>query len=318
MARLFEIADGPAREVTGVDRFGEGGSTGLQWLHVDGRDAGDHDWLAQCASLPDMIRSALLARETRPRTEFVDDGALVNLRGPGATPEDDPDPLTSIRFFAEQGRLISVSYRTSAALDPVIAKFLAGALDTPVDIIAEFAREMSAQLDPKVAEMGDSVDFCETRLDVKRAHAVRRRVSKLRSHAIAYRRFIVPQLHALERLSAVPADWIEDDDRQHLREAMDRFARMAEELEAVRERSALISEELTDLRSEQMDRRGLLLWIVALVFLPVTFITGLLGMNVGGLPFQGNDGFWIVSATCAIIGLIVFGWFAHAHWVRDR
>ena len=60
---------------------------------------------------------------------------------------------------------------------------------------------------------------------------------------------------------------------------------MAEELEAVRERSALLHEQLTDLRAEEIDQRSLLISVVAFIFLPLTFITGLLGMNVEGIPY---------------------------------
>ena len=59
---------------------------------------------------------------------------------------------------------------------------------------------------------------------------------------------------------------------------------MAEELEAVRERAALLHEQLTDLRAEQIDQRALLISIVAFIFLPLTFITGLLGHERRGHP----------------------------------
>ncbi|NEL27822.1 MAG: zinc transporter ZntB, partial [Xanthomonas perforans] len=74
-------------------------------------------------------------------------------------------------------------------------------------------------------------------------------------------------------------------DRLHLSAAADRAARMAEEVDSIRERAALIHETLTDLRAEQLDQRSLQIAIVAMVFLPLTFVTGLLGMNVEGIPF---------------------------------
>ena len=123
---------------------------------------------------------------------------------------------------------------------------------------------------------------------------------------------------AVERLATSDCAWLDEADRQHLRDAADRVARMAEELEAVRERSALIHEELTDLRSEQLDTRALLISIVALIFLPLTFITGLLGMNVEGIPYAKESwAFWGVVGFCLLIALAVLGWFIRAHWI-DR
>src|SRR3546814_1550027 len=63
---------------------------------------------------------------------------------------------------------------------------------------------------------------------------------------------------------------------------------MAEELEAVRERSALLHEQLTDLRTEQIDQRSLIVALIALIFLPLTFVTGLFGMNVEGIPIRSD------------------------------
>ena len=112
---------------------------------------------------------------------------------------------------------------------------------------------------------------------------------------------------------------LEDVDRLHLREAADRFARMAEELEAVRERSALIHEQLTDLRSETIENRGLLISVVALIFLPLTFITGLLGMNVEGIPFAHQP--WAFDAVCGLCAAIAAGvtiWFLSRHWIGRK
>jgi zinc transporter len=115
--------------------------------------------------------------------------------------------------------------------------------------------------------------------------AVRQTIAKTRSRAIGYRWFMSPQRTALERLAGSDVDWLEPDDRLHLGEAADRGARMVDELEAIRERSALLHEQLTDLHAELVDTRGLVISVVALVLLPLTFLTGLLGMNVSGIPF---------------------------------
>ncbi|RZM21418.1 MAG: zinc transporter ZntB, partial [Sphingomonas sp.] len=140
-------------------------------------------------------------------------------------------------------------------------------------------------------------------------------VTKVRSTAIGYRRFVQPQRAALEKLAALPCDWLHDDDRLHLNAAADRAARMAEELEAIRERSALMHEALTDLRAEQIDSRGLLISIVALIFLPLTFLTGLYGMNVEGLPFAKEPwAFDLIGGVCIAIAVGIIGYFSVKRW----
>jgi len=92
---------------------------------------------------------------------------------------------------------------------------------------------------------------------------------------------------------------------------------MAEELEAVRERAALLHEQLTDLRAEEIDQRSLLISVVAFIFLPLTFLTGLLGMNVDGIPYAHSHwAFWTVVGLCVLIGVGVLGWFIRQRWIR--
>jgi zinc transporter len=92
---------------------------------------------------------------------------------------------------------------------------------------------------------------------------------------------------------------------------------MAEELEAVRERAAIVHDELTDLHAEQMDGRSLLLSIYALVFLPLTFITGLYGMNVP-IPSQNDPrAFWLIVVACVVISLGGVIWFLSKRWIKS-
>lgn len=291
---------------------------GFVWCHLDGRLSEERAWLETESGLGHGIIPALTAVETRPRAEPVGHGVLINLRGLGTTPDEDPDPLVSIRLWAEKGRVISVGFRGLAATEAVRDQMQAGLIHDPGDLIAALAMAITDTLDPVVADMGDSMDSCEADLDPNRIFAMRRTIARARSDAIQYRRFVSPQRQALERLAALDADWLEEDDRIHLRDAADRFARMAEELEAVRERAALLHEQLTDLRAEQIDTRTLLISVVALVFLPLTFLTGLLGMNVKGIPFADAPwAFWGVIAISALLAVGITAYFLKAHWFRN-
>jgi zinc transporter len=292
-------------------------SGGFAWFHLDGKNPDALRWLQDESGVPEPAVRALRAIETRPRIEVFDGGALINLRGLGATPEDDPDDLVSIRLWATAGKVVSVSFRSLLDLELVREQMSEGHLADPGDLITSLATQITDRLDPQIAQAGDTIDECETNLDPDKAFAMRRTISRVRSQAIGYRRFVAPQRQALERLSALNCAWLNEDDQVHLREAADRFARMAEELEAIRERSALLHEQLTDLRAEQIETRTLLLSIVALIFLPLTFVTGLLGMNVEGIPYAHSPwSFWGVVIFCFVVAAAISVYFIKARWSR--
>lgn len=290
---------------------------GLVWVHLSTNNEEAQSWLAEQAKLDDYIVDALTATETRPRCEQFGDGALLNLRGRSTDSLASSDPLASVRIWAIEGHVFSVTRKPLVALDMVKGRVEAGDLRDPGDLIAAFASAITEDLDPDVAELGDTLDECESDLDAEKVFELRRAVTHVRVQAIGYRRFLTPQRAALEKLAALPVPWLQDDDRLHLAGAADRAARMAEELESIRERAALTHEALTDLRAEQIDQRGLVIAVIAMIFLPLTFITGLLGMNVKGIWFADEPwAFDAVVLLCLLIALAVGGYFIRRHWLR--
>jgi zinc transporter len=290
---------------------------GFVWVHLSTNNEHAQTWLADVAKLEDYLVDALTATETRPRCEQFGDGALINLRGRTEDELTSSDPLASVRIWAVEGRVISVTRKTLKAIGLVEQCVEAGQVLDPGDLITEFATAITSDLDPDVAELGDDLDECETQLDADKVFELRRTVTRVRSQSIGYRRFLAPQRTALEKLATLPVKWLDDDDRLHLAAAADRAARMAEELESIRERAALTHEALTDLRAEQIDQRGLIISIAAMIFLPLTFITGLYGMNVKGLWFAEEPwAFDAIVALCVIIAVGVTGYFVRQHWLR--
>ncbi|KQM64207.1 magnesium transporter CorA [Sphingomonas sp. Leaf17] len=309
----YRLKDGQAERVDLAAALADGAD--MVWAHLNTNEARAQAWLRDRAKLTDYAIDSLTAAETRPRCDAVGNAAFLNLRGRSKDETTSTDPLSSVRIWATKGRVFSVTRQPLFALDAVVSAVEGGQIRDPGDLIAQFAAAITSDLDPQVAALGDELDDCEERLDPNRVFELRHAVTQVRVAAIGYRRFLSPQRQALEKLAALPGDWLQDDDRLHLAAAADRAARMAEELEAIRERSSLMHEALTDLRAEQIDQRSLLISIVAMVFLPLTFLTGLYGMNVEGLPFAKEPwAFAMVAGMCVVITIGIVGYFVKRHW----
>ena len=84
--------------------------------------------------------------------------------------------------------------------------------------------------------------------------------------------------------------------------------RYVEDLDAARERAAVTQEELASRLSDRMNRTLYLLTIMAIVLLPPSLLTGLLGINVGGMPGVENPwAFAIVFVLIILLGSLRFG-----------
>lgn len=312
------VGDGPVRRLT-VEESEAYDGPGFLWLHLHGCDDTDIALLKRQDHIPDVAATALLARETRPRCDRIEFGALVNLRGPGDTDPDDTDRLVSIRLWAHQHRVTSVSRRRMNATEQVMRQVEAGKILDPGDLVAAYARAISVELDPQVAALGDQLDEVEGALDeCKTISSFRGKITSARREAIAFRRFVAPDRDALLTLANLDVEWLSGDDRLHIREAADKFSRMAEELESNRERAGLLNDQLTELRGEQMNQRSFEISVVAFIFLPLTFLTGLLGMNVQGIPYAEHPlAFWGVVGICVGIAVLVAIYFLWRHWLGE-
>ncbi|HYD12635.1 MAG TPA: zinc transporter ZntB [Allosphingosinicella sp.] len=308
--------DGPVRRLSAEEAALYQGP-GFVWLHLQGRDEQDLAFIKTQPDIPDVAAGALAATETRPRCDRIEDGAILNLRGPGDCDPADSDRLVSIRLWVTATKVVSLSRRPITALPEVVRKMEAGKIRDSGDLVAAFAWAISTQLDPEVSALGDRLDDVESDLAPNHLFRLRRDITEIRSAAISFRRFVAPDRDALRELAGQDFDWLADEDKLHIIEAADRFARMAEELEAVRERAALLHEQITDLRAEQTDQRALYISVVAFIFLPLTFVTGLLGMNVEGIPYAHSHwSFWGVVIFCALVGISVLLWFRWRNWLR--
>ena len=99
-------------------------------------------------------------------------------------------------------------------------------------------------------------------------------------------------------------------------EIADRVTRYVEDLDVVRDRAAILQDELTSMLSESMNRTMYLLSIVAVVFLPLTLVSGMLGMNVGGIP--GEKWPWAFAFLCVaflVVGLLEWWLIRKLKWL---
>ncbi|MGE0253324.1 MAG: zinc transporter ZntB [Alphaproteobacteria bacterium] len=273
---------------------------GPLWVHLDTLHPATAAWLNAKSGLSPFVVDGLLASETRPRCDAFDDGVLLILRGVNLNPGARPEDMVSIRIWIDGSRVISTRMRRLMAVEDVREQFATGR--GPVSaghLVARLAARLTERMAPAIDGLADEVAGLEEQLsgnDHVELRAVRSELVDLRRVAISLRRYIAPQRDALTRLSQLDEDWNDSQVQGRLRETVDRVTRITEELDEVRERSAVVQDELTSRLSQRMERTMYVLTVVATIMLPLGFLTGLLGINVGGIP--GADTGWAFWAVC--------------------
>lgn len=277
---------------------------GVLWVHLQ-RDAADtRAWLQDRSGLDSLVVDALLAEETRPRAEALGQGMLLLLRGVNLNPGADPEDMVSIRVWADAARVVTVRIRKLVAVRDMVDAIGAGrGPGDSGDLVVELATRLLERMEPVIEDLGDSTDELEeTAIEGVRAEQ-RRRLVAVRHQTILLRRYLTPQRDALRRLTTVSPPWFDARQMAMLREAADRVTRYVEDLDAVRERAAVIHDEMAGRQADQLNQRMYVLSVVAAIMLPLGVVAGLLGINVGGIP--GADSHWGFAVVLGILVLIV-------------
>lgn len=278
---------------------------GTLWVHLDCNEASTQDWLHNESGIDPLMQEALMASETRPRSVVLKDSMLVILRGVNLNYGADPEDMVSIRFWLEEHRIITMRRRKVMAIEDLRLAVEAGSGPVgPGAFLEELSERLIERMGDVITEVDDAFDALEDEVLLDKTYELRPKLAALRRQVISLRRHIAPQRDVIARLQNEKVKWLSEQERMRLREVGDRTTRHVEDLDAIRDRATVTQEELSSSLSEQMNRTMYVLSIVAGIFLPLGFLTGLLGVNVGGIP--GTENPWAFSIFCVVLVLIVW------------
>ena len=290
---------------------------GVLWIHLDVNEDSSRVWLAEDSGLDNTIVESLLADETRPRSYSTDQGLLTVLRGVNTNPGEDPEDIVSVRLWVEPDRIISTRRRRLFSVIDTLDSLEKGVGPTTSgDFLSTLTGRIADRIGDFVDGIEDDVGSAEEQLGNQDQETFRHVISALRRKIASVRRFLAPQRDALDRLYRQPGLWFSNSEIHDMREETDRITRYLEDLDLARERTMVLREEFLAQLAQEQNSRMYVLSVVAAIFLPLTFVTGLLGMNVGGLP--GLESPWGFLGSVAIMigaAAVLLSYFRWKRWL---
>ena len=290
---------------------------GLLWVHLNYSDRDARQWLQEESGLGLIIVEALLSEETRPRVSEIDDGLLISLRGINRNPGSDPEDMVSLRIWVDKDRVISTGKRRLLSVEELSDDIRQGkGPGNAGEFLVEIAARLLAQMSLVIQEVEDDADSLEEDVLLSESQELRIRLGSLRRQVIELRRYIAPQRDAMAALQMKKISWLADDDKMRLREVSDHITRFVENLDSIRDRAAILHEEFVGRLSDSINQRIYILSVMASIFLPLSFLTGLLGINIGGIPGAGNEQAFVKFCLFLLIIVLFQLWiFRRKKWI---
>jgi zinc transporter len=248
----------------------------------------------------------------------IDQSLLVFLRGINLNPGEDPVHMVSMRMYADENRVITIRRQHLMAVDDVKDALEEGTGPCDAgDLLVAVAGALTERMSPKLTELKNELEDLEEDLEHSDYGPVRPRLAGIQRETIALRRYLTPQREALSYLCSTEIAWFTGRERMRLFEIIDQIKRYVENLDAGRDHAQVLHEQISENLNEKMNRNMYLLSIMAAVFLPLDFVTGLLGVNLGGIPGQDDPlEFLELTIGLAVFTVILLAIFHRLRWLR--
>ena len=291
---------------------------GWDWVHLDRTHADTEPYLRDTLRLSDQVVEGLLDTETRPRLTRTAEGLLLIARGINFNAGYPPENMVALRVWVMPRLVITLRRLPVLSVHALREAYDRGeGSHTIGTFLVDLIEHLVDQVDGVVSDTMEEIDALEEEvLERGGGSDVAKRLPGLRRRLVRLRRYLAPQRDALNALGRTASDLLSETDRLDLGESAEQCQRYVEEMESARERAIILQDELNHQADARVSRHSYILSLAAGVFLPVTFLTGLLGINVGGIPGANHPyGFWIVVALCVGIAAAALGFLFGRRWL---
>ena len=311
-----------------LDRHGKASSITLEtlgsllttdehlWVQLDAGKPESRNWLRANTDLLPVVIDGLLASQTRPRIAERSDQLLLLVRGVNLTQLDQAADMVSLRIWTDGVRLFSAQLRHLKATETLEAQLAAGSGPATVgQLLIQWLSQLVHNMDDSLAALEEQTAALEERSLTESYRELQSEFSQLRRQTLKFRRYLEPQRRALAQFAEAELSWLSDSERTQIREISELQHRHVEAIEHIHSQVSIAHEEqLSDLSAE-MNERMYVMSIVAALFLPLGFFTGLMGINVGGMPGVDNEwAFWAVSGFCTLVLIGLYTLFRRKGW----
>jgi len=277
---VFDIfSDGSTEVPTDFSLTGPGC---YRWWHFDLGDPDLLDWTAE--KLDEIPASALTQKVTRPRCDRFGDGVILNLRGVNLNSGQEPDEMVSLRMWVTGNAIVTVRTRRLFVLEGMRYDILAqNSPPSTADFLLVLIEGLSTRILKYVDEVSALAEEFEANL-ADTSKPIPKELPSTRRSVITLRRHLEPQRAALTKLGTLEMPMVPDEATLKLRELSIRSTIAVEELDALSELLVTVQEEHDHKVASKHASHGFVLSVAAAIFLPLGFLTGLFGVNIGGMP----------------------------------
>ncbi len=280
---------------------------GLTWAHINAGNKNAAEWLQkEVGYLDHLIIDALLALETRPRVMEFPKGLLIILRAVNLNKNAEPQDMVSLRMWIDDKRIITLQRRDVKAVYEITETLDGGKkIKSSGEFLYNMIYHILSKTSPFLYAMNEKIDELEDKVMTTHDMKFREEILQTRIQSAVFKRYLMPQREVIAKLRASDQSWINTWTKRHFQENLDQITHLIDEADEAANRSQILHDELANAMTERLNKSMYKLSMISIIFMPLTFITGLFGMNVGGIPGADNSAAFYICAAVMLLTILV-------------
>jgi zinc transporter len=280
---------------------------GEAWIDIEVGDDEGRRWLASQSGLDDEIIRRLLEPAPTSYWRRFGQGLHLHLRAVAPGGDASTMPMVDLGIWLEPGRIITVRRGKVPALDRAAQDCSTGAgPSNSWELILFLLSEALNRVEQDLHDLTATIDQLEDEVLTGAGDSPIHRVAEFQKRLVYARRFRVPLANLVSFISSQPGSVIDGALRDEFEGIVNTFAQHEKLLDLSIDRASALQGQIRDQLADSLNTATFRFTWVATVFLPLSFLTGLLGINVAGIPGDHDPGaFWLV---CGVLCVIAAAW----------
>jgi magnesium transporter len=295
---------------------------GLRWIHIERPRQVERAWLEEHFDFHALDYEDVFSRNQRPKIDEYDAYLFIVLHFP--------------RFDKHVGRLNAAELDLFVGPDYVIT--LSAEELQPVEYLFERCRTSDELRDqyfsqgagyllykivddsvdasfPMLRKIGNKLERLEAEIFAGRSKEIVRDLSNVKQEIINFRKIVRPQRAVIGDLERTKQRYIATDLDIYFDDINDASERIWQMLEGYKETAEALEDTNESVIGHQLNDVLRVLTVLSVVFLPLTLIASVWGMNTG-VPGQGDLGaFFIVVSVMLVMLVCMLAYFRHRDWL---
>lgn len=313
--------DGQTRQVDAVDpAWLAPGASELVWVDIELPDPGAHHILQDVFQIHELALEDALSAIHHPKIELYDKYLYLILHGIQAGAGGTGFESHDIDFFLGEKFLVTVHTTTSRSIageQKTCLRNTHALGDGPAGLLHRITDAMVDHYRPEVDALEERLEALEDRVFESPRDNPVRDILALKQDVAALRRITIPQRDALGRLARREFALIPDAIAYRFRDVYDHLVQLTDESIFFQDRVSGLLEAYLSAQSNRLNQVMKVLTVISTIFMPLTVLTGMYGMNVPLPQFPGGPAmqFWWIMGIVTVIVVTMLAAFKRRDWM---